>query len=215
MQFSGSVSSKMKFNAVAMNVLTCFFPTVTILVRGEMMLAYLFVLIAVAVRVLAGTGAFATLGFTPLGASLLFFGSRMPRKHFPAAVALVIASDLYLNLKVYGIHLTWDQGIIWAWYIGACFIGSLLNGRVKPLNVLGAALGSSVSFFLISNFGVWMAGYVGYPKTWAGLLASYVAAIPFFQKGIVSDVVFSAIFFTVPVLIAAARGVDEGKSATA
>src|SRR5215831_9515120 len=179
------------------------------------MLAYLFLLIAVAVRVLAGTGTFATLGFTPLGASLLFFGSRMPRKHFPAAVALVIASDIYLNLKVYGIHLSWDQGIIRAWYVGACFIGVLINGRIKPLNVLGTALGSSVSFYLISNFGVWAAGYVGYPKTFAGLLASYIAAIPFFEKGIVSDVVFSAIFFSVPVLIAATRGASEGKSAAA
>lgn len=180
-----------------------------------MMLAYLFVLIAVAVRVLAGTGTFATLGFTPLGASLLFFGSRMPRKHFAAAVALVIASDVYLNLKVYGIHLTWDQGLIWAWYVGACFIGVLIKGRTKPLNVLGVALSSSVSFFLISNFGVWAAGFVGYPKTFAGLLASYTAAIPFFEKGIVSDVVFSAIFFSVPVLIAAAREAGEGKSAAA
>jgi hypothetical protein len=179
------------------------------------MLAYLFVLLAVAVRVVSGTGAFATLGFTPLGASLLFFGSRMPRKHFAAAVALVIASDVYLNLKVYGLPLTWDQGIIWAWYVGACFIGASIRERIKPLNVLGAALGSSVSFFLISNFGVWAAGHVGYPKTFAGLLAAYTAAIPFFEKGIVSDLVFSAIFFSVSVVVAAARGASEGKSAAA
>ena len=69
------------------------------------MLAYLFVLVAIAVRVLAGTGTFATLGFTPLGASLLFFGSRMPRKHFAVAVAMVIASgqrmNYYLSLDKY------------------------------------------------------------------------------------------------------------------
>jgi hypothetical protein len=168
------------------------------------MLAYLFVLIAVAVRVLAGTGAFATLGFTPLGASLLFFGSRMPRKHFLGPVALLIASDLYLNLKVYHFALTWDQALIWAWYLGACGIGMLLRDRVKPLYVIGAGLGSAVSFFLISNFGVWAAGYVGYPKTWAGLAASYAAAIPFFEKGVVSDLLFSAVFFSVPVLLALA-----------
>jgi hypothetical protein len=165
------------------------------------MLAYLFVVIAVAIRVLAGTGTFATHGFTPVGAALLFFGSRMPRKQFWVPVSLLIASDLYLTLKVYHSALTWDQILIWAWYIGACFIGVLLHHRVKPLNVLGAGLGSAVSFFLVSNFGVWAAGTVGYPKTWAGLVACYTAAIPFFRNGLVSDLFFATVFFSIPVLI--------------
>jgi hypothetical protein len=179
------------------------------------MLAYVFVLIAIAVRVLAGTGTFATLGFTPLGASLLFFGSRMPRKHFAAAVALMIGSDLYLNYKVYGLPLTWDQTLIWAWYLGACIIGTLLRDRIKPLYVAGAALSSAVSFFLLSNFGVWASGYVGYPKTFAGLMASYVAAIPFFEKGLLSDLVFSAAFFSIPVLAAHFSRVSAHKDAAA
>ena len=165
------------------------------------MLAFLYVLIAVAVRVVAGTGTFATLGFTPVGASLLFFGARMPRKFYFFPVALLIASDLYLNQRVYGMPLTWDQGLIFAWYAGALLIGSLLRNRIKPLYVGGAALASAVSFFVISNFGVWASGYVGYPHTWAGLAACYVAAIPFFEKGIVSDLVFSAAFFAIPALL--------------
>ncbi|HEY6308971.1 MAG TPA: DUF6580 family putative transport protein [Candidatus Angelobacter sp.] len=170
------------------------------------MLAYVYVLIAVAIRLMAGTGEFATYGFTPVGASLLFFGSRMPRKQFWIPVALLIGSDLYLNLKVYGMALTWDQVVVWAWYAGACFIGVLLRGRIKPHLVIGGALGSAVSFYAVSNFAVWAAGSVGYPKTFAGLLASYAAAIPFFQKGLASDLVFSVIFFSIPVLIALTRG---------
>ncbi len=166
------------------------------------MLAYLFVVIAVAVRVLAGTGTFATHGFTPVGAALLFFGSRMPRKQFFGPVALLMASDLYLNFRVYHLPFTWDQTVVWAWYVGACFLGVLLHNRVKPLYVGGAALGSSVSFFLITNFAVWAAGYVGYPKTLAGLAASYTAALPFFRPGLASDLMFSAIFFGLPALVA-------------
>src|SRR5262249_40758248 len=151
-------------------------------------------------RVLAGTGTFATHGFTPVGASLLFFGSRMSRKQFWAPVALLVASDLYLTLKVYHVAFTWDQTLIWAWYAGACFIGVLLHNRVKPLRVLGAALGSAVSFFLVSNFGVWAAGYL-YPRTWAGLIASYTNAIPFFRNGVASDLFFATVFFSIPVLV--------------
>ncbi|HET9182902.1 MAG TPA: DUF6580 family putative transport protein [Candidatus Angelobacter sp.] len=167
------------------------------------MLAYMFVVFAVAARVLAGTGTLSLWGFTPVGASLLFFGARMPRKQFWIPAALLIGSDVYLNLVAYNMAITWDQTIVWAWYLGACCIGMLLRGRVKPLFVGGAALGSSVSFFLISNFAVWAVGNVVYPKTLGGLGECYAAGIPFFRNDVASTLVFSAIFFLVPVLLAA------------
>lgn len=179
------------------------------------MLAYGYVIFAVAIRVLAGTGVFSNMGFTPVGASLLFFGSRMPRKHLIGSVALLIGSDLYLTLGPYHSHLTWDQTLIWAWYAGVCLLGGLLKDRVRPLTVLAGAVGSSVSFFLISNFGVWASGYIGYPKTWAGLMTAYVAALPFFQRGISSDVLFSAVFFSIPVLAAHLSRTIAAKNAAA
>jgi hypothetical protein len=176
------------------------------------MLAYLLVLIAVAVRVLAGSGTFATHGFTPVGAALLFFGSRMPRKQYWVPVALLIASDLYLNFQVYHLPLTWDQMVVWAWYVGACLIGLLLHNRIKPLYVAGAAVGSSVSFFLISNFAVWAAGNIGYPKTFSGLIACYTAGLPFFRPGILSDLMFSAVFFALPALVAYTTRLKESRN---
>jgi hypothetical protein len=167
------------------------------------MLAYLFVVLAVAARVLAGTGTLSLHGFTPVGASLLFFGSRMPRKHLWFPVALLIGSDLYLTLIRYNMAITWDQTVVWMWYAGACGMGMLLRGRVKPLYVGAAALGSSVSFFLISNFAVWLAGYIAYPKTLAGLGACYVAAIPFFKNDLAATLVCCALFFGLPALAGA------------
>jgi uncharacterized protein DUF6580 len=179
------------------------------------MLAYLFVVLAVAARVLAGTGTFSLYGFTPVGASLLFFGSRMPRKHFWAPVALLIGSDVYLNLARYHMAITWDQAVVWAWYAGACCIGLLLRGRVKPLYVGASALGSSISFFLVSNFAVWLAGNIVYPKTLAGLGACYVAAIPFFRNDVISTLMFSAVFFGAAALAEHGSGATEAKSTAA
>lgn len=179
------------------------------------MLAYLYVVLAVAARVLAGTGTLSLHGFTPLGASLLFFGSRMPRKQFWIPVALLIGADVYLNFFRYHMALTWDQAVVWAWYLGACCIGMLLRGRVKALFVGGAAIGSSVSFFLVSNFAVWLAGYIAYPKTLAGLGACFAAAIPFFKNDLVSSLLFSAVFFAVPVLAGHPGQATEQKRATA
>jgi hypothetical protein len=173
------------------------------------MLAYLYVLIAVAVRVLAGTGSFATYGFTPVSASLLFFGSRMPRKQFWIPAVLLIGSDIFLNLKVYGVPLQMDQYVMWIWYVAPCFIGLLLRDRVKPLPVLGAGLGTGVAFYLLSNFAVWAVGPIAYPKNLAGLLESYTKAIPFFRNGVISDVLFSAVFFSIPVLFAMTKSAES------
>jgi hypothetical protein len=179
------------------------------------MLAYLFVVLAVLLRLVAGTGAFATLGVSLVGASLLFFGSRMPRKHFWIPAALFIGSDIYLNLRVYQIPLALDQIVMWSWYLVPCFIGLLLRNRIKPLTVLAGGLGTGIGFFLTSNFAVWAFGNIAYAKNLSGLLLCYTKAIPFFRNGIISDVVFSLVFFGIGALVAQTHEAVESKSAAA
>lgn len=180
------------------------------------MLAYLFVVLAVLLRVTAGTGTFATYGFSLVGASLLFFGSRMPRKQFWIPAALMVGSDLYLTLRVYHLPLTLDQIVMWSWYLVPCFLGLLLHNRVKPLNVLGAGLGTGVGFFLTSNCAVWAVGNIGYAHNFAGLMECYTKAIPFARNGMISDVLFSAVFFGIGALLAQTQDETvEGKSAVA
>ena len=168
----------------------------------SVILAYLFVIIAVLLRVGAGTGTFATKGFSLVGASLLFFGSRMPRKHFWIPAVLLIGSDVYLNLRVYQQAFTLDQIVMWSWYLVPCFIGFFIRDRIKPLNVLGAGLGTGVGFFLTSNFAVWAFGNIAYAKNLSGLILCYTRAIPFFRNGIISDVLFSVVFFGIGALVA-------------
>ena len=179
------------------------------------MLAYLFVVLAVLLRVVAGTGAFATLGFSLVGASLLFFGSRMPRKHFWIPAALMIGSDVYLNLRVYQQPFTLDQIVMWSWYLVPCFIGFFIRDRIKPLNVFGAGLGTGVGFFLTSNFAVWAFGNIAYAKNLSGLILCYTKAIPFFRNGIISDVLFSLVFFGIGALVAQSQTATASKSAAA
>jgi hypothetical protein len=72
--------------------------------------------------------------------------------------------------------------------------------------MVGAALASSVSFFLISNFAVWAAWPDMYARSFSGLLACYTAAIPFFRGTVESDLFFSIAIFQVPVLLHALSG---------
>jgi hypothetical protein len=178
-------------------------------------LAYLFVIAAVVLRIGAGTGTFATKGFSLVGASLLFFGSRIPRKHFWIPVALLIGSDLYLNLRVYQLPFSLDQYVMLAWYLVPCLLGVLLRDRVKPLSVLGAGLGTGIGFYLASNVAVWAFGNIGYAHTLSGLMECYTKALPFARNGIISDVLFAAVFFGIGALAAQAESVAEEKSAKA
>ncbi len=73
-------------------------------------------------------------------------------------------------------------------------IGLLLRRRVSVLNVGLAALGSSVLFFVVTNFGVWISGTT-YPLTPAGLAASYVAAIPFYRNTLAGAALYSLLLF--------------------
>ncbi|MCW9095497.1 MAG: hypothetical protein OQJ74_06625, partial [Ignavibacteriaceae bacterium] len=53
---------------------------------------------------------------------------------------------------------------------------------------------SSVSFFIITNFGIWLSTPY-YEKTGTGLAACFTAAIPFFHQTLLGDLFFVAIMF--------------------
>jgi hypothetical protein len=159
------------------------------------MLALLFVLFAIAVR-LDPTH---MMSFTPVGAALLYFGARGSRKMVWLPLTLFAATDVYLTLFHYHYAFTADNYVTFAWYAAILLLGMLLTKNAGPLQVGGAALATAISFFVASNFAVW-AVWNMYPKTLAGLVQCYALGLPFFRREVVSDLLFSAIFFGVPAL---------------
>ena len=170
------------------------------------MLAYLFVLLAIAVRFLP----FAHMNilphawhFTPVAASLLFFGARGSRRQLWVPLALFVATDVILTKFVYSYVFSWDHLVTFAWYAAILWLGTNLREKSGPVRVIGAALASSVSFFLISNFAVWAAWPQMYPRGWNGLMMSYVAGLPFFRGTVEGDLFFSLAMFGTPVFLMA------------
>lgn len=159
------------------------------------MLAYVFLLLAVAVRFMPHP-----LAFTPVGAALLFFGSRSPRRQMWVPLAVLAASDVALTTLVYRYPFSWDHFVTWAWYAGMLWLGSTLKENAGAIRITATALTGSVSFFLISNFAVWAAWQM-YPRTFAGLLTCYDAGLPFFRRGLEGDLLFTALMFGAPVLL--------------
>ena len=165
------------------------------------MLAYLFVLLAVASRFLILHFKPIPWDFTPLTASLLFFGAYGSRRQIWFPIVLFAGADVVLSKFVYGYPLSWDLYVTWAWYAATVLLGTKLGRNSKPVWVIGSALAGSVSFFLISNGAAWLE-YNMYPKNFSGLLTSYAAGLPFFRDRVVGDLVFTAVMFSVPVIFA-------------
>lgn len=159
------------------------------------MLAYVFVLLAVAVRFLPHPWM-----FTPVVGSLLFFGARGSRRQLWVPLILLAASDVILTKFVYGFPFGWDYVVTWAWYGAILWLGTNLATNTKPVRVIAAALASSVSFFLLSNFTTW-AYWDMYPKSVKGLEMAYVAGLPFFRRAIEGDLLFTVAMFATPVAL--------------
>src|SRR5689334_1431635 len=126
---------------------------------------------------------------TSIMAVALFGGAYLSDKRlaFLVPFAALLLSDFVLGF--YG-HME----VVYGSFALVVCIGLLLRKRRSPLRIAGAALASSILFFIITNFGVWAFGSL-YPKTMAGLAACYVAAIPFFQNTLIGDALYTAVLF--------------------
>lgn len=165
-------------------------------------MAYLVLLIAVLSRVLPPLLHVTGGNVTAVGAALLFFGASLHlgrRWHAAFAVAALAATDWWLTTYAYGypFHIA-GYLLTWAWY-GAVCLGSsaALKRRNHTLPLAAAAVAAPTSFFLLSNFVVFLRSGM-YPHTGAGLLACYAAAVPFYRNDLLSTVLFTAVFFLLP-----------------
>ena len=127
--------------------------------------------------------------FTPIGAMALFSGSQIGRKPlaFAAPLGAMLLSDAFIGFHGLMPFTYGSMALI-------VLLGWLALKRVSVLRVASAAIVGSVLFYLITNFGVWL--QLGtYPHTAAGLVACYVAAIPFFQNTVAGDLFYATLLF--------------------
>ncbi len=176
------------------------------------MLAYLFVIFAVLARMPFMPHPW---NLTPVAAALLYFGARAPKRQLWVPFALLAASDVILTKFVYAFPFSWDHFVTWVWYAAIILLGTRLRENSNWVRVGGAALASSVSFFVVSNFAVW-ACWNMYPKTLSGLMTCYAAGVPFFRRGVAGDLIFTALMFGLPAVAAGlARSARKPQGAAA
>ena len=128
--------------------------------------------------------------FTPIGAMALFSGAYLGRRGaiaLAAPLGALLLSDLVLGFY---------RGMPTVYFSVALIVllGGMALKRVSPIRVGAAAIVSSILFFAITNFGMWLfSGF--YPRTLLGLETCYIAAIPFFQNTLAGDLFYATMLF--------------------
>jgi len=126
--------------------------------------------------------------FAPIGAIALLAGTLLPKKH----TILLLLCIMLITDTALGFYL----GFEWTWLSLALVIPIGLAVRKLPLLAKSSvgALGASLVFFIVSNFGVWLTSGM-YPPTMTGLISCYFMAIPFFGATLASNFAFSTALF--------------------
>lgn len=151
--------------------------------------------------------------FTPLVAMGLFAGANFQKgwQAYIIPIAAYFISDLFFSLNgslgFYGV----SQLFVYGAMILVTALGRTMK-QPKALTILGYTLSGSTIFWIISNFGVWVAShYTGDVSYEPGLTLgmTYIRALPFYNEysnalffgSFAGDLFYSGILFGVYALI--------------
>lgn len=171
------------------------------------MAAYLLLVFAILTRVIPHHG---WLNFTAVGGALLYFGARRTWREMLVPMVALMATDYCLTVFSYHYSFAWNSYLTtWTWYLAAMVLGLiLLKSKTTWLRAGSAVVLGPTSFFLISNFAVWVLSshtvWVPgdmYPHTLAGLMTCYAAGVPFYRNDLLSTAIVAGVAFGLPVLV--------------
>ena len=153
-----------------------------------------------------------------LGAIGLFAGCYLNgRKAWLVPIAVLFGSDMIgqaLNFPGIGLYNPVTMLAVYAAAtlavpVGRMIAQSKLSGLKFAGGVGAGSLIASTLFFVVSNFGVWAAGW--YPMTGEGLVTCFIAAIPFYGYTLAGDLAFTTLVFGSYAAVRASKPVTESK----
>lgn len=126
--------------------------------------------------------------FTALTAVALFGGALLPRRlSIVVPLAAMIISDLFIGMHSLSL-------VVWASFALVAVLGGVLRNKQTPLRIALSSIAGSTLFFIITNFAVWAEGRM-YVMNLAGLVQSYVNALPFYRNMLAGDLLYAGLLF--------------------
>ncbi|MDP4265489.1 MAG: hypothetical protein Q8941_23390 [Bacteroidota bacterium] len=144
--------------------------------------------------------------FTPIGAMGLFGGAYFSKnwKAFAFPLLALLASDIIIDVFIYNNK----YGILygsWYWvYAGFCVIvllGKWLLQKITISNLLVAAISSTLIYWLIVDFGVFLFGCTDITSgklmdhSFSSLLKCYAQGAPYIKNFLLGTIVYSGLMF--------------------
>ncbi|HTN47605.1 MAG TPA: DUF6580 family putative transport protein [Flavipsychrobacter sp.] len=169
--------------------------------RTNLLLVLALIVFAVISRIISNEMQWFNLA--PVTAVGLFAGAVVKDKRYAFLFAILgqLGGDLYFQFFTntpgfYGV----DQAFVYISLLAVTALGFLMN-QPKAMKVLGFSFAAAVLFFIVSNFGVWVAiqtgkaDMFGYGTGITGLMNTYIAALPFFKNTLIATVGGSILLF--------------------
>ena len=127
--------------------------------------------------------------FAPIGAIALFGGAHFQsaRTAFIVPLAALLVGDL-----ISGLHPLIP--LVYGCFALNVVLGFWIKRHQSTARIITATLIGAVVFFLVTNFGSWIA-FDTFPKTAPGLLACYAAGLPYFINSLLGDFFYVAVLF--------------------
>lgn len=127
---------------------------------------------------------------SPIYSIALFTGATFNNKYLAAVTTIL--SMLVADIII-GLHNTMVFTYLSLLLIN--YLGHNLQKKYNYKNIIKYSVISSLIFYLISNFGVWLLSQ-NYTYNLEGLVYCYWLAIPFWQNTLISCLLFNTIIFT-------------------
>lgn len=133
--------------------------------------------------------------FTPYASLILLTGCELSKRQAVAVTLVSLAlSDMLLALILgYPVWGSWSF-FTYTGFLAIAYSSFVLHQHRTVLRIGSFALGSTLLYWLWTNFGTWLAGGM-YPHSLNGLALCFTAGLPFLQASLLSACVFVPIFF--------------------
>ena len=130
-------------------------------------------------------------GVWPMAATALFAGRilRIPALALIVPVAAIALSDAALPEDDWRVSL-----VVYGAVLVPALAGMLARRWRGAFPVIAAMVSSSLIFFVATNFAVWAFNGM-YPMTAQGLMQCYVAALPFLDRTVIGDLIWTGVLF--------------------
>ena len=168
--------------------------------QRKVLLVVLMIIIGLATRFLFLIPGFPQMpNFTAIGAIALFGSFYLKKKEaLLLPLAALWMSDILLNNFIYAEYFAsfslFGDPWVYGGFLAIIFIGFKWLKKLSGKNLIIASFIGAFAFYLITNFSAWLANPI-YPKTFMGLMDSYIAGVPFFRNALLGNIFYSFILF--------------------